>query len=338
LSDFKVENPAMLRYASKNRMNVIGTDNHGKGSVLISGASTGLGLSCAQALAEVGYLVFAGVRSDKDAEKLASLSPAMVPVRLDITDPASIRNAVDFICAKIPDRGLNGLINNAGIVVGGSMEFVPLDALRKQFEVNFFGHVATTRAFLPLIRKARGRIINMGSVSGLVAFPFMGPYCASKFAMEAFTDALRMELKPWGIHVSIIEPGSIATPIWDKALLLAESHTRKLEPGQLALYEQNLQAAYQAAQKSASRAIDPKHVVAAAIHALTSPKPRTRYVVGQDARRYAVFRWLPDPLKDWLIARKIGLISEMKAVKNPALMETLAETPTEISDRTTAGA
>jgi NAD(P)-dependent dehydrogenase (short-subunit alcohol dehydrogenase family) len=245
---------------------------------------------------------------------------------------------MDFIHAKVQDRGLNGLINNAGIVVGGSMEFVPPDALRKQFEVNFFGHVATTQAFLPLIRKAHGRIINMGSVSGLIAFPFMGAYCASKFALEAFTDSLRMELKPWGIHVSIIAPGSIATPIWNKALLLAESHARELGQGQLDLYGQNLQAAHKAAQKSASRAIDPEHVVIAAIHALTSSKPRTRYVIGKDARRYTVFRWLPDSIKDWLIARKIGLVSEIKEVKNTATIEILASAPTETSGHTTAGA
>ena len=186
-------------------------------SVVITGASTGIGEACALHLDQLGWRVFAGVRKDSDGEALQrKASPRLMPVRIDVTDAASIAGAREIVARELGDRGLDGLVNNAGVVVAGPLEFVPMDDLRRQLEINVIGQIAVTQAFLSFVRTARGRIVNIGSVSGKMATPFVGPYAASKFAMEALTDALRCELRPWGIQVSIVEPGSIATPIWEK--------------------------------------------------------------------------------------------------------------------------
>ncbi len=178
-------------------------------TVLITGASTGIGEACALWLQDRGYRVFAGVRKSTDAEALQQKSKGhLTPVLLDVADEASIREAVQFVLTQEPK--LEGLVNNAGIAVAGPLEFVPLQELRRVLEVNVVGQVAVTQAFLPLLREARGRVVLMSSISGRVAAPLMGPYAASKFALEAIGDALRRELAPWGIEVSIIEPGNLA--------------------------------------------------------------------------------------------------------------------------------
>ncbi|MEK7693262.1 MAG: SDR family oxidoreductase, partial [Chloroflexota bacterium] len=185
-------------------------------SVVITGASTGIGEACALHLDALGWRVFAGVRKGADGEALQRKASArLIPVRIDVTDQASIASACDAVAQELGARGLDGLVNNAGIAVAAPLEFVPIDDLRRQLEINVIGQIAVTQAFLALIRTARGRIVNIGSVSGKLATPFTGPYSASKFAMEALTDALRIELRPWKIEVSIVEPGSIATPIWE---------------------------------------------------------------------------------------------------------------------------
>ena len=186
-------------------------------AVVITGASTGIGAACALTLDSLGYRVFAGIRNPADGETLQrQAGPRLMPIRLDVTDPASIAGASHTVTAMIGDHGLAGLINNAGIGVAGPIEALPLTDWRRQFEVNLFGLIATTQTFLPLIRKGRGRIINMGSIAGRASMPFMAPYAASKHALVAVTDALRIELQPWGIRVALIEPGAIATPIWER--------------------------------------------------------------------------------------------------------------------------
>lgn len=276
-------------------------------AVLISGASTGIGLCCATMFAKKGVNVFAGVRKEADRERLTAISGRIMPIFLDITDADSIRQALQMVEANLKGKGLDGLVNNAGLAVGGPMEFVPLEAFRTQLEVNVTGHVAMTQAFLPLLRQARGRIVNISSVSGLMSFPFMGPYCASKHALEALSDAMRMELKRFGIRVSLIEPGAIATPIWDKTLSIAEETASSLPEEALRLYEHDMEAAKESARKSAARAIPTSPVTEAVIHALTSANPKTRYVIGKDARLYTLFKLLPDHWKDSLISRKIGM-------------------------------
>jgi NAD(P)-dependent dehydrogenase (short-subunit alcohol dehydrogenase family) len=186
------------------------------------------------------------------------------------------------------------------------LEFIPIEALRHQMEINVIGHIAVTQAFLPLIRQKQGRIVNIGSIAGLNALPFVGPYSASKFALEAITDAMRIELQPWGIHVSIIEPGSISTPIWTKSIAAAEQQAKQLPPACTDLYGDALNVLRQATLRSAQRGVSPQLVAEAITHALTAKKPRTRYLIGQDARLRQRLAWLPDRIRDWLITHKIG--------------------------------
>ena len=170
-------------------------------SVVITGASTGIGEACALELDRGGFRVFAGVRSEVAGEKLkAQASSRLTPVMIDVTDAASIAAAAEAVGRTLGDAGLAGLVNNAGIAVAGPLEAVPIEALRQQFEVNVIGQVAVTQVFLPLLRKARGRVVNISSINGGLSLPYMGAYSASKFAMEAVTDALRVELRTWGIR------------------------------------------------------------------------------------------------------------------------------------------
>jgi NAD(P)-dependent dehydrogenase (short-subunit alcohol dehydrogenase family) len=188
------------------------------------------------------------------------------------------------------------------------MEFLPLDALRRQLEVNVVGQIAVTQAFLPSLRKARGRIVNISSVSGLISSPFTGAYSASKFALEALTDALRMELRPWKIHVSIVEPGFVQTPIISKSLVAAEELRAQLPPEAVHLYGPSIRAVGDATRRDAANAVSTDVVVKAVVHALTARRPRTRYVVGAHSRlQISLGRALPDRWRDALIARHLGL-------------------------------
>jgi NAD(P)-dependent dehydrogenase (short-subunit alcohol dehydrogenase family) len=277
-----------------------------RGSILISGASSGIGLCCALMLSEQGFQVLAGYRSEDDAERLRALHRHILPIRLDVTSEISIQEALCQVELILAGRGLYGLVNNAGIAVGGPLEFLPIEAMRRQLEVNVIGPVALTQAFIPLLRQARGRIVNMGSIAGLSALPFVGPYSASKYALEALTDALRVELRPWGIEVAVIEPGVIATPIWEKSLQAAVALGPQLPPQLMALYGRALEILKVETQKASRRGLPPKQVAQAVIHALTSSRPRTRYLIGWDARLRCLFSCLPDRLQDWLIIQKVG--------------------------------
>lgn len=278
-------------------------------SVVITGASTGIGRACALRLDRMGWRVFAGVRKPADGEALcAKASPRLTPVELDVTGEASIARAAEQVVAATGDAGLAGLVNNAGISVAGPLEFLPLDELRRQLEVNVTGQVAVTQAFMPLIRRGNGRVVFMGSISGRLATPFLGPYAASKFALEALADALRIELRPWRIPVSIIEPGSIATPIWEKGQAAADELEERLSIRGHELYDPAIAAVRQAARDSAARGVPPGRVAKAVAHALTSRRPKTRYVVGNDARiQLAMASLLPDRARDPLVSRFMKL-------------------------------
>jgi NAD(P)-dependent dehydrogenase (short-subunit alcohol dehydrogenase family) len=279
-----------------------------KGAVVITGASTGIGEACALHLDYLGYRVFAGIRKAADGESLRRRASArLVPVRLDISDAMEIGEAARRVIEALGEGGLAGLVNNAGIVVGGMLEFLPLDALRHQLEVNVIGPMAVTQAFLPSLRKARGRIVNIGSVSGLISAPFTGAYSASKFALEALTDSLRQELRPWKIRVSIIEPGFIQTPIVSKSLAAAEALLAQLPPEALQLYGPFLRAVSDATQREAAKAAPTETVVKAVVHALSARRPRTRYVVGRPSFQISLVRALPDRWRDTLFARRLGL-------------------------------
>lgn len=279
-------------------------------TVVITGASTGIGKTCAIALDELGYQVFAGVRKWEDADALKQLaSERLTPVIIDICDRQTLETACQKVRETVGDRGLDALINNAGIAIASPLEFIPIEELRKQLDVNVCGQIATTQVFLPLLRQARGRIVNMGSVSGKIAFPFLGPYCASKFALEALTDSLRMELQPWGIAVSLIEPASINTPIWHKSLTAAEKIIDTLpNPTEFKrLYGEMVENIKANMFASETTGIAPEHVAKAAIHAIASPKPKTRYLVEEGIYVKAAIARFPDRFKDWLISRKMGL-------------------------------
>jgi NAD(P)-dependent dehydrogenase (short-subunit alcohol dehydrogenase family) len=220
---------------------------------------------------------------------------------MDITDQPSIDSALTTITSLVREAGLVGLVNNAGIAVAGPLEFLPVTELRKQLEVNVTGQLAVTQAFLPLIRKGQGRIVNVGSISGRLAFPLLGPYCASKFALEALTAALRMELQPWGIKVIMLEPAGIRTPIWRKALAAGERMGDQMPPEAFALYGPIIEGQRSRAKQSDSEGVHPKYVVRAVVHALTSEKPPSRYFIGQRAVLGEVLRLLPERLRERLI-------------------------------------
>ena len=211
--------------------------------VVITGASSGIGRAAALPLDRQGVIVHAGVRKEEDAASLeAEASDRLVPVFIDVTDQDSISTAKAEVAAASGDRGLHGLVNNAGISVPGPLEFLPLEDLRKQLEVNVIGQIAVTQAFLPQLRRARGRIVNVGSIGGRTVTPFLGAYNASKFALEALTDALRMELRPWNLSVSIIEPGAVDTAIWEKGFAKADEIEARISDEGRRLYEDALDA------------------------------------------------------------------------------------------------
>jgi NAD(P)-dependent dehydrogenase (short-subunit alcohol dehydrogenase family) len=277
--------------------------------VLITGASTGIGAACAIGCAEQGMTVFAGVRNLKAGAALqAKGGEAIIPLELDVTNGELIKQAADSVKRHVGEAGLFGLVNNAGIAIGSPLEFIPLAQLRRQFEVNVVGQIAVTQALLPLLRRARGRIVNMGSIAGRGTIPMTGPYSASKHALEALTDALRLELYPWGIEVSIVEPGAIATPIWETSLRTSMEIESEIPAEGRHLYQGVAKSVREAMTQAAARAIPPDAVVKAVLHALTAKRPKTRYLVGRDAMLRAIMlRWLPDRLQDWLLKKVLKL-------------------------------
>ena len=283
-------------------------------TVVITGASTGIGEACALRLDRHGVRVFAGVRKEEDGARLKQqASERLSPLMIDVTDEASITAAAETVAGAVGEAGTVGLVNNAGIGVGGPLEFLPSDDLRRQLEVNVIGQMAVTRAFLPLIRKGGGRIVNIGSIAGRLAAPFLGPYSASKFAMEALTDALRQELRPWGIQVSIVEPGNINTPIWGKAQADADQIRDNLPEEAMLLYGDTTRAFQEAIRKLANAGIPPDEVAKVVEHALTARKPKTRYIVGRDAQIQRVLaKVVPDRLRDRLVAQQFGLPNKLE--------------------------
>ena len=282
-------------------------DTH-RGAVLITGASTGIGRATAEHLDQLGFRVIAAVRQQSDADALTrSASSRLATVLLDVSDEATISSVAARIDLLAPE-GLAGLVNNAGIAVTGPLEFIDLDRIRHQFEVNFFGQLAVTQAMLPAIRRRRGRIVNMSSMSGRVAAPFYGPYSASKHALEAASDALRGELAPWGVRVILIEPGSIDTPIWEKGLGLGIAMRDALPEVGRRLYGDILEAGFASIESQGQRGIAVERVAEAVAEALMARRPRVRYVVGRDARIATLSRrFLPDALYERLLWLRMNL-------------------------------
>ena len=277
--------------------------------IVITGASTGIGKACALELDRQGYRVFAGVRSEEARRNLqVQASSRLIPLWIDVTEAASIAAAARAVGETVGEAGLAGLVNNAGIVVPGPLEALPIDAIRRQLEVNVIGPVAVTQAPLPLLRKSRGRIVNISSINGGIASPYMGPYSASKFALEAITDSLRVELRTWGIRVSAVEPGPIDTPIWNKSVTAADELTARIPPDVLALYDADLSAMRRMVEQSMRSVAPVDRVVKAVVHALTAKRPKTRYYLGWDVRFcFKGFKMLSDRLHDWIVRKVTGL-------------------------------
>lgn len=291
-----------------------------RGHVLITGASTGIGRSTALHLASLGFNVFAGVRRDTDARSIesegataASGGGAVRGLSIDVADAALIATAFDTIRGLVSDQGLLGLVNNAGIGVAGPIEFVSIDEWRRQFEVNVFGQIAVIQAALPLLRghvarfgRDAARIVNMSSIAGKIAQPVLGPYSASKFALEAVSDSLRLELRPQGIRVCLVNPGAIDTPIWKKAeeteVAIAADHPAR------ELYGPIIDRVIESVKKAASTAIPPLAVARAVAACLTARRPKIRSFVGNDARAGAIGKAiLPDRIFDRLLGRFFGV-------------------------------
>ncbi|HUF52832.1 MAG TPA: SDR family oxidoreductase [Dehalococcoidia bacterium] len=284
-------------------------DTPPRGYVVVTGSSTGIGRATALRLARRRFRVFAGVRLKKDAKPLTDAAgDRIIPLKMDVTKPEMIAECAAEVREVVGESGLAGLVNNAGISVPGPIEFLPLEELRRQLEVNVIGQVAVTQAFLPLLREGGGRIVFVGSIGGKVASPFVGAYNASKFALEAITDSLRVELRPWGIEVAIVEPGSVDTPIWEKVLAEADEIEARLPDEARELYGEAMDAMRAALREIAAGGIPPEEVARAISHALTSRRPKTRYLVGTSARvQSALAKVVPDRLRDRIIMRRVGL-------------------------------
>ncbi|WBB78082.1 SDR family oxidoreductase [Micromonospora sp. WMMD882] len=271
-------------------------------TVVITGASSGLGRAAALHLAAVGFQVFAGVRAAADGERLRAESPdgRLRPLRVDVTEPEQIRQAVDEVTRRLDGAGLWGLVNNAGVVQPGPLECLPADQLRRQLDTNVIGQVETIQAFLPLLRVGRGRIVNVTSGLGRVALPYLGAYAAAQFAKEAISDSLRRELRPYGVTVSVVQPGAIRTPIWEKVDRAGEEVIADVPEATAALYRVPFRAFLRrnADQVRRSRTT-PEQYARTVARALTAARPRTRYPVGPDVRLASLAaRLLPDSLID----------------------------------------
>lgn len=276
-------------------------------SVLVTGASTGIGRATALRLDAAGWRVFAGVRKQADAGELkAAGSESLEPLFIDVTDGDQIAAAAARIEAESAD-GLYGLVNNAGVAIPSPLETMPIDDFRRQLETNLTGHVAVTQAMLPSIRRAGGRIVFISSIGGRIAFPLTGAYHAAKFGIEAVGDTFRQELRSWGIAVSIVEPGSIDTPIWERGERSADEVGAR-SPQREALYGRAIENYRKVVKDTAERGIPPEKVARVIEHALSARRPRSRYLVGLDAKVQARLKPLiPTPVFDRIVARMLGL-------------------------------
>ena len=272
-------------------------------TALVTGTSTGIGRATALRLDRAGYRVFAAVRKESDAEAvLREAGGSVRTVLMDVTDAAAIEAAAKLIDAEVGDSGLDALVNNAGVAMGGPLEYLDLDDWRRQFEVNVIGQIAVTKAFLPLVRKAGGRIIFIGSIGGRVATPFVGPYSASKFAIEAIAESLRQELRPWRIGVTVVEPGAIKTPIWDKGLSQADAIEAALPDEARSRYGDAVDELKRGLRMQDRLAILPERVADAIMKVLSAKTAPTRVLVGRDAHAAAFLaRFVPDRARDAIL-------------------------------------
>ena len=280
--------------------------------VVITGVSTGIGYSSAKILCDSGYRVFGSVRKQEDAEKITSEFGAnFTPLIFDVTDSKGIQENAQIVKGElIPGEALAGLVNNAGVAMGGPINLIDTDVFRKQFEVNFFGLIEVTKIFLPMLGAVKnsmqqGKIINISSVSGRRAHPFVAPYTASKFAVEAFSDALRREMLLYGVDVILIEPGPIKTAIWDKVPDLDDNEFTGTD------YEHSLRKFYKMFIEMGKKGFDADIIGNRVKEILQDPSPKTRHVITPN--RFINFTMpgiLPDRMFDKLVGKGLGLLKK----------------------------
>lgn len=281
-----------------------------KGAVVVTGASTGIGRATALHLDEKGYRVFAGVRKQADAGALKKDgSDRLTPITLDVTKPRSIAAARKKVQGAVGKAGLAGLVNNAGVANAGPVEHLPVEEFEKVIDVNLTGQYRVTQALLPLIRRGDGTIVFVTSIGGKVASPFFAPYNAAKFGLEGLADSLRREIKPWtGMNVVVVEPGSIATPIWSKGNDAFDDAAKTMGPEAKRLYGPQLERMKQVAIEADERGLEPVKVAEVIEKAISSDDPKSRYIVGRDAKMMARMQSLAgDKRFDKLMRRSMKL-------------------------------
>ena len=285
------------------------------GAVVVTGASTGIGRATALLLDKKGYRVFAGVRKQADAKSLAEDgSDRLTPITIDVTKDRSIKAARDKVQRAVGKDGLVGLVNNAGVGGGGPIEFMDLKSFRDTLEVNLVGQIAVSQAFMSQLRRGQGTVVFIASIGGRIATPFLSPYNASKFALEAIGESLRGELKPWNIDVVVVEPGSIDTEIWAKGADTAAEQIQGLSPAGRRLYGKQLARFGEVLNETASRGISPGKVAKVIHKAISSDNPKHRYLVGTDAKVAARLKGnLPERTFSKLLARQTKMPTDVPA-------------------------
>lgn len=274
-------------------------------SILVTGASTGIGHETALLLAREGYLVFAGVRKEADRERLEAEHANLRPIILDVTVPADVTRAIDSVRTSGSD--LRAVVNNAGIAVAGPLEFLPIEALRQQFEVNVLGPLALAQAALPILRETKGRLVFIGSIAGRLSAPFVGPYSASKSALASLVDALRQELAPAGIAVSLLEFASVKTPIWKKGREGKDALIAQLPPQALTHYGRLIDAIVAQTRREEAEGLEPRVIAQTVLDAIRADHPRERYLIGRKARIQAIAAMLPPKTRDKLVKSAMRL-------------------------------
>jgi NAD(P)-dependent dehydrogenase (short-subunit alcohol dehydrogenase family) len=270
--------------------------------VFITGAAGGIGSATVRRLADAGIPVFAGYHTST-AE--VPTGPLVTPVQVDVTDPASVALAARAVSEEVGDQGLRAVINNAGVIVQGPIELLPPESLRRQFDINTLGPAFVTQSFLPLLRTARGRVINISAPTARVPIPFLAPIGASKAALASWSAALRGELAAWGMPVVLIEPDGTRTAIFANAERQAETDLARADPARAGLYDEQLRAI---AAAGASQRLGEADVVARVIlKAVTASKPRRRYLAGPGTRLFAFLSHLPTGMRDAMVMRAMGL-------------------------------
>jgi NAD(P)-dependent dehydrogenase (short-subunit alcohol dehydrogenase family) len=275
--------------------------------VLITGTSSGIGRATMHAAAEAGWHVFAGDRVEGERQTQEAGRGLISPVHLDVTSDADITSAMAFITDHVGDAGLDGLANIAGIGIAGPLEILPMTELRRSFDVDFFGQFALTQAALPLLRTAKGRIIFIGSIIDRMTIPFMGALGASKSAIAALADTWRLELSPWGIHVTLVEPGFIVTGADGATKAQIDRTVANLTPEQESLYGEMFREMTERGYKAQTSGSSPEGVAAVILDALTSKHPDDHVLTGSKSHIVGVMAKLPQPVQDHLKRELFGL-------------------------------